>query len=339
MGIKKLSSIIQKYAENSVTIKSMSHYRGTVQAIDASLILHKYFFVNNDSKNCHIETCFSKTMLMLKYGIMPYWIFDGCPPPIKQMTIDKRKAIKENAREKLNDPNVVNKKKYIRLALSISKKDIKDVKYLLFLLGLEYKESVSEADIECGILSRATIVNGVVSEDSDMLLFGCEKLLKNFFNKANIIEIDVEILLKELDMNLEQLIDMCAILGNDYCLGIKNMYPLDVYQRFKKCNCNMRVFLELIKYDKNYVIPDNFVSTWLASKEYYLSTYTNRKYEKIFWKEPDYLLLYIFLVVEKGFDRNKVIGKLEEIRKMYRYYYSHDCNLGPYNIIRRIKHI
>jgi len=357
MGVKGLFNIIKTFASDSVVTKHMSEYRGTIQAIDASLILYKYCMTKsivqneiathpfkftrnpsgnpNQDSNCHLDTCLHKTCTMLKYGIMPIWIFDGKFPEIKLQTVNKRNKVREKAQEKLNDPKIENKAKYIKAALKLSKVNIDDVKYLLDLIGIRYIESNEEADSQCAALNIANVTNGVISEDWDMLLFGCDKLLKNFFNKTNVVEIDVKILLKKLNMNLEQLIDLSAILGNDYCQGIKGLNPIELYKKFKEHNFDMYEFLEKLE---KCVIPNDFVARWKESKKYYMNL-SNIKIEnaEILWSQPNYSELYEYLVNEKEFPKNVINDKIDELRKMYTYYINNNCKLGPYNVVRRLQ--
>ncbi len=344
MGVKGLFKIIVTFAPDSIMSKHMSEYRETIQALDASLILYKYCLPNSRkngklptlSKNCYLDTCLHKTCTMLKYGVMPAWVFDGKFPEIKSHTVNKRRKIRQEAQKKLDDPLVENKIKYIREALRLSRADINDVKYLLNLMGIAYIESIEEADSQCAALNIANVTNGVISEDWDMLLFGCETLLKNFFDKSKVVEINVKILLNRLEMNLEQLIDLSAILGNDYCKGIIGIGPIEIFKKFKEYNYDMYIFLDKISKDK-YIIPNDFIECWQKSKNYYMNSLNKRVTNtNILWKQPDYSEIYEYLVNEKNFPKNVINEKICELQKMYSYYINHNNKLGPYNVIRRI---
>jgi flap endonuclease-1 len=340
MGVKGLFTIISTFANGSIETKHMSEYRGTTQAIDASLILYKYCLFGGNS-NCHLDTCLHKTCTMLKYGIMPAWIFDGKSPDIKLHTINKRKKVREDAQEKLTDPNLTEEEKikYLKLATALTRTNIDDVKKLLRLMGIVYIESAEEADIQCAELNINNVVDGVVSEDWDLLLFGCEKMLKNFFNKTQVVEINVKNLLKELDMNLEQLIDLSAILGNDYCPGVIGLKPVEAFAKFKECNSDMETFLRVTIEQNSCFVPINFTQLWLESKKYYMENkyITETNHDKITWSQPDYDNLYKYLVFEKQFSKEIVINKINELKKMYTFYMDKGKKLGPYNVIRRLK--
>jgi DNA excision repair protein ERCC-5 len=103
-------------------------------------------------------------------------------------------------------------------------------------MGVTFIEADGEADVQCAILNISNTIDGVISEDWDMVLFGCLKLLKNFFNKSNVLEIDIYVLLNELGMNLEQLIDLSTILE---MITVWNTWidPLEIYKAIFIIEC------------------------------------------------------------------------------------------------------
>src|SRR3972149_11914421 len=117
MGVKRLYQIVRQYAPGSVEEKTFKDYKGTVQALDASIIIYRFCIAIIDTEHYkkpggeiigHLFACFFKSMAMLRYGIMPLWVFDGMPPLIKQDTIDERKKIKEDAFTKLSNSENLN---------------------------------------------------------------------------------------------------------------------------------------------------------------------------------------------------------------------------------------
>ena len=66
----------------------------------------EHYKINDGEIVGHLFACFFKSLAMLRYGIMPLWVFDGTPPLIKQETIDVRKKVKEVAFTKLYSENV-----------------------------------------------------------------------------------------------------------------------------------------------------------------------------------------------------------------------------------------
>ena len=157
-------------------------------------------------------------------------------------------------------------------------------------------------------------------------------MLKDFSNKSNVVEVNVAKLMDELKISQEQLIDLCSILGNDYCNGIGGLKPIDAFKKFRKVNYVMNDFLNMLKKENKirfrYRIPEKFESDWQSSREYYLhAPVLKPETVKVEWREPQYDKLYKYLIIEKKFKKDVVESKLEELKLMYKYYLSNNSNL------------
>jgi len=379
MGVNGLRKIISKYAPDALEKKNFKDFNGTVQALDGVLALYKFCIATIDtpySKVGHLFACFFKTLSMLRYGIMPIWVFDGKPPEIKQMTLDERRRNKDIAHNKLNDECLSHndKKKLEKRTFTVTSKLVEDVKDLLKLLGIPYVIAPGEAEAQCVALNKAKIAHGVVTEDWDAILFGCKRMLKDFSNKNvnNVTEISTKKLLKKLDITHEQIIDLSSILGNDYCSGINSLKPLDAYYIFKECKFNMHDFLGLLRseinlkeYEQNHEnefyahilsirkklgsminklqyckIPNNFEELAKTAKDYYLHAPVIEPNEvQVKWETPKYQELYKFLL-DKGFEEDLIKSKLNELIMMHAYYKDNNNNkLVTLSKIKREKSI
>ena len=128
-------------------------------------------------------------------------------------------------------------------------------------------------------------------------------------------------------MTREQLIDLCAILGNDYCNGINGLKPIEAYEKFKKCKFDMNVLLGYLKNENKinnnhkYKIPENFEEQWFIAREYYLhAPVIDPRVIKVVWNKPNYKELYEYLIEVKKFKKDIIITKLNELELMYNKY-------------------
>ena len=98
---------------------------------------------------------------------------------------------------------------------------------LLRLFGLPYIVSPGEAEAQCAFLDYVGLVNGSITDDSDVWLFGGKTVYKNFFEREKFVEkftmAEIE---GKLMVNRSNLICLAMMLGSDYCDGIENIGPV-----------------------------------------------------------------------------------------------------------------
>jgi len=98
---------------------------------------------------------------------------------------------------------------------------------LLRLFGIPYITAPMEAEAQCAELVRLSLVDGIVTDDSDTFLFGGTRVYKNMFNSNKFVECylakDLE---TELSLSREQLIALAQLLGSDYTEGLPGVGPV-----------------------------------------------------------------------------------------------------------------
>lgn len=131
-------------------------------------------------------------------------------------------------------------KKDRRDADEVSHIMITECQALLRLFGLPYITAPMEAEAQCAELVRLGLVDGIVTDDSDIFLFGGTKVYKNMFNSNKFVECylatDLE---KELTLSRHQLISIAHLLGSDYTEGLPGIGPvtaLEILSEFPSSN-------------------------------------------------------------------------------------------------------
>ncbi|KAL3806169.1 hypothetical protein ACHAXA_003461, partial [Cyclostephanos tholiformis] len=99
-----------------------------------------------------------------------------------------------------------------------------DILTLLRLCGIPWVESPTEAEAQCAALEELGLVDGIVTEDSDIFVFGGKKVYKNFFDEQKYVEAyfakDIE---RDLALRRHQLVALAMLLGGDYTDGVKGV--------------------------------------------------------------------------------------------------------------------
>jgi DNA excision repair protein ERCC-5 len=118
-------------------------------------------------------------------------------------------------------------KKDRRDADEVSHTMITECQALLRLFGLPYITAPMEAEAQCAELVKLGLVDGIVTDDSDIFLFGGTRVYKNMFNSNKFVECylagDIE---KELSLSRSQLIAIAHLLGSDYTEGLPGIGPV-----------------------------------------------------------------------------------------------------------------
>ncbi|KAL4482547.1 hypothetical protein ABPG72_005790 [Tetrahymena utriculariae] len=196
------------------------------------------------------------------------------------------------------------------------------VRQLLLLFGVPWVEAPSEAEAQCAFLEQIKLVDGIITDDSDVFLFGGKNVYRGLFGKdADYVRyINGESIEHEMGVNRDKLIYMALFLGSDYTLGIKGVGIVnameictafentDALKRFKVWASKADVLLEdpsihyknislreknykeLHKnYKKHWEIPEDFPSQRVINA--YLNPNVDKSDETFQWGKPSLGLL------------------------------------------------
>lgn len=101
---------------------------------------------------------------------------------------------------------------------------IKDVKQLLQIMGVPYIDAAAEAEAQCVVLEQLGLVDGVVTDDSDVFIFGGKRVFRNMFDRKKYVEMyTADGIERDLGLDRGKLLSMAMLLGSDYTPGIKNI--------------------------------------------------------------------------------------------------------------------
>ena len=340
MGIKNLMKLIKDKSPNAITELDTSQFKNKKIAIDTSIILYQSVIAIKSKSNLvgptgnstsHILGILLKTLYYLKINIIPVHIFDGKPPELKMKVLEDRFKIRQNAIDKLieiddkekdkekddkDELSDIDKLRLIKQSISISQDEMSEVKEIVKLLGVPYIEAPQEADSQCAYLSRNDLVDYVASEDMDILTFGCKNLLKGFM-KRNMVNINLEMILSEMEINMDQFIDLCILLGCDYTDSIDGVGLKKAYELIKKYkNIDMIITKEKKIAQGIYKLPNNF--RYDESREYFNNPrHIEIKSSELILKEPKFDQLKELLIDKYGFKNDYIDSILKFLKKKY----------------------
>ena len=272
-----------------------------------------------------------------EFSIQEKIIF-GTPP--EQINLDEHINIEEDNEDMPRRLSFEDNSEYHKIyKKSIILKDyfIIDWMEILELLGIPNIRAEGEADPLCSYISNKNkYIFGIISDDSDMLIFGAPRIMRKSYNqKFKVIELyklitSIESKLRlEIDYNIifneEDLINFSILLGTDYGnFNLKKKYD-NSYDLLKEyiLNKNITEYIEDDELDKFNLI-----------KEYYMNNNFDDKYinnslvnEKPIWKKPKLMELKKRLL-ELDVDE-EYIDEINELFEEYYYKYSKKPNFNP----------
>jgi len=331
MGILGLSKLIADVAPAAIRENEIKNYFGRKVAIDASMSLYQFLIaVRQDGgamlttetgdTTSHLMGMFYRTIRMVDNGIKPVYVFDGKPPTMKAGELEKRKEKRDEAQAALEkakeEGNVEEIDKQNRRLVKVTTEHVNDVKILLKHMGIPYVEAPCEAEAQCAELVKGGKVYAAGTEDMDALTFGTTVLLRHLtFSEARkmpIKEFHLANVLEGMDLNQEQFVDLCILLGCDYVDKIKGVGPKKAIELVKK-HKNIETILDNIDKSK-YPPPENWLFTE-ARRLFVTPEVTSASEIELKWEKPDEEALVAYMCGEKGFAEDRIRNGCKKLDK------------------------
>lgn len=217
---------------------------------------------------------------------------------------ERRSAAQESLETATEVGDAENVERFNKRMVKVTKEHAEEAKKLLGLMGIPFLTAPCEAEAQAATLVRLGYAYGVASEDMDTLSFGSPTLLRHMTyseaRKMPILEISLEETLKGLDMDMDSFIDLCILLGCDYCDGIRGIGPTRAVSLIKE-HGSIEAILDAI--DKNkYIVPESW--PYAEARELFRNpdVITDAAVlGKLKSVKPDEEGVVQFLVKEKGF--------------------------------------
>ncbi|KAL3313766.1 Elongation of fatty acids protein 2 [Cichlidogyrus casuarinus] len=256
----------------------------------------------------------------MENGVKPVYVFEGKPPDMKAGELDKRRERREEAAAELAKAEAEEDKeaidKFSRRLVKVTPQHNDDCKQLLKLMGIPYVDAPGEAEAQCAALAKSGKVYAVGTEDMDALTFGAPVLLRHLtFSEARkmpIKEFKLDEVLSGLDMDMQGFIDLCILLGCDYCDSIKGIGPKKAIEVLGK-HKNLNSVIENID-PKKYQVPEDW--PWERAKQLFLEPLvTDPETIQLKWTDPDEEAVIEFLCKKNGFNEDRIKSGLKKLTK------------------------
>ncbi|EAN31499.2 XPG I-region family protein [Theileria parva strain Muguga] len=200
MGVTNLLQHL-KSNEKNVNIKK---YSGCVAAIDAMCWIHRGLIssavanVRNEICDKYMKFIISMLQLLIKLSITPIMVFDGYEMPAKKNENSIRRERRNKARAEALEMIRKNKGKInteimrkCMQAIQITPEIVHRVITICKKVNVSVVVSPYEADAQISYLCRTGIADFAISEDSDLIVYGCPKIIFKLNKEGKGVELNV----------------------------------------------------------------------------------------------------------------------------------------------------
>ena len=294
MGIKRLNNFLENYDalkyHNNIGdfIRSFKNdgyqcfntrNNTFVIGVDLMLYAHKYEY----SCDSIYPGFLNQILNFMSNQIIPIYIIDGTAPIEKADIINSRNQKKEKINEKIvnlksqlndaalneNDKNKILKelKKLNKSNINITSEHINNLMTMFDIFNIPYIRANGEADNLIATLYKKKIINACLSEDMDILVFGCKKMIK--FKSNKIIEYDLEYILDKLQLKYNNFIELCILFGCDYLKPLLRDKPDIIYNNYINQNNINNMFNDL---NLNNEIITKYLEDFKKTKDIFINS-------------------------------------------------------------------
>ncbi|KAM6354707.1 exonuclease 1 [Podargus strigoides] len=230
MGIHGLLQFIKDAAEPA----HVKRYRGQAVAVDTYCWLHKGAYAcaeklaRGEPTDLYVAFCMKLVEMLLSFGIKPILVFDGCTLPskkeVEKARREKRQASLLKGKQLLQEGRLSEARECFGRSVNVTHVMAHEVIKAARARGVDCIVAPYEADAQLAYLNKTGMVQAIITEDSDLLAFGCKKVFLKIDKFGNGLEIDQARLgnCKQLGnvFTEEKFRYMCILSGCDYLSSI-----------------------------------------------------------------------------------------------------------------------
>ncbi|KAI5121955.1 hypothetical protein M0805_002026 [Coniferiporia weirii] len=285
MGIQGLLPILKPIQRH----KHLSEFTGQTLAVDAYVWLHRGAYacaaelVQGRPTRKYVDYCMHRVRLLRHHGIAPYIVFDGGPLPAKQGTEQEReKRRAENIKRALElsaQGKEGQAREYYVKCVDVTPQMAYQVIKALKAENVPYVVAPYEADAQLAYLERTGLVNGIITEDSDLLVFGCQNVLfkldtvsstiisisRSDFGSPSLASESVSL----VGWSDSQFRWMAMLSGCDYLPSISGIGLKTAYQLLKKYNSVDRV-VKMVRLEGKKTVPKGYIDAFYMAEKVFL---------------------------------------------------------------------
>ncbi|XP_069578545.1 exonuclease 1 [Brachyistius frenatus] len=283
MGINGLLQFIKDAAE-PVSVKK---YKGQTVAVDTYCWLHKGAFscaeklAKGEPTDQYVWYCMKFVEMLLTFSVKPILVFDGRNLPSKQEVEkarrERREANLQKGRQLLREGKLSEARDCFTRCVNITPAMASNLIKVARARGVDCVVAPYEADAQLAYLSKCGLVQAVITEDSDLLAFGCKTVILKMDKQGNGLEMDQRNLGRCRSLGNvfteEKFRYMCILSGCDYLASLHGIGLGKACKllRLAKDPDILKVIRKMGQYLKmNLVVPEQYMEGFVRANNTFL---------------------------------------------------------------------
>lgn len=216
----------------------------------------------------YVDYCMHRVRMLIHFGTTPVIVFDGAALPMKADThADRRERRAEaltKAEEALAKGNSRVAEEWYQKACPVTPQMARQVIRQLRRMNVEYVVAPYEADAQLAWMMQTGYVESVITEDSDLLVYGASKVLYkmtktgegDLYQMKNLPALDT---ISMLNFSEEMFVYMCVCSGCDFFKGVLGLGLKKSHTLVKKYRTMGRL-IQAIRHDRRYKVTKTFTA-------------------------------------------------------------------------------
>jgi len=274
----------------------------------------------------HLSGLIYRNSNLMEAGVKIVYVFDGRPHRFKRTVIKQRQETRKRAEKRyekaVKEGDAEKARRYGQQAVLATTDIIEDAKTLLTHMGIPWVQAPGEGEAQTAYMAAKGDVWGAASQDFDSLLYGAPRHIRNLsitgrrkLPRKNVyIKIEPELLeldkiMRDLEISRDQLIDIGILVGTDYNpKGIRGVGPKTALKLVKE-HGTLEGVIPHIK-DAEFPHPVEEI------RELFKNPRTTDDYD-LEWSKPDTAAIIGFLCGEHSFSQSRVMNAVEKMNRGY----------------------
>ncbi|QIX00588.1 hypothetical protein AMS68_006105 [Peltaster fructicola] len=272
MGIKGLLPLLEGIQKHT----HLRTFAGQTLGVDAYGWLHRGTFAcatelaQGRPTRAYVNFAMNRVRMLIHFGVTPYIVFDGDYLPSKAHTeqdrAQRRRESRRHGLSLLQAGKTQQAFQELQKSIDVTPLMARELIEELKAAGISYVVAPYEADSQLAYLEKQGLISGIISEDSDLLVFGAARLITKLDQYGGCVMIRRQdfTLCREISLinwSDKEFRMMAMLSGCDYLAGIDGLGLKTAYRLVRKYKTIEQIVRNL-QFDGKKKVPQGFLEAF-----------------------------------------------------------------------------